>query len=538
MQFDFLNDFHIRMKKVGYFALLCKNTISKTSWTNYGFNNQLDSLNLIFAVLLFIMEQSLKEEVCTINDISLFIDDIMANNFKKPLNADECMELSDFVVNTVLCNNGEAMYVNGFDFEDSIYKEINIRYVSNKIEEVNEQRRTSYYLTDDGYNLLLSTLEIDNNMRLTIHEMIFKLHLEKASYDKAVDEVKTIFNLIRMQIQNINNAIDKIKNNPLSYTIEEYRNLLSNNFSSLSETREKFGQYKELVQTRINEIQENNIKLSDFEELDTKETENLNSLKTINSFLSQSMEEQQKLLNHHFDFKNIYSDELEEMAKMVLIKRININTEIYDKVLNDILKLQDFNIFFSPLFKPKSNKFYNINKSIQYQKVIKNLENEEDQIMVIDDEEFNSKKQEALRLKMLRYEKCVETLLDLAVKNKTITLSQIKEELADNNEKLNSLIPTVEIFREVIIEFLRNKAINVKELINEMDSIVSFNKSSDFQLNETILKIIESNKYFSKIKYIKSKKCNDVEKVIFNELTSENGLVKTVICSDIEIIIE
>ncbi|MDD4779861.1 MAG: hypothetical protein PHT02_04515 [Tissierellia bacterium] len=538
MKYDFLKDFDIRMKKIGYFVLLCKNTISKTSWTNYGFTNQLDSLNLIFSVLLFIMEQSLKEEICTIYDISLFLDDIMSNNFKKPISNDECIELSDFIVNTILCNNGEAMYINGFDYENSIYNEINIRYVSNKIEEVNEQRRTSYYLTDDGYNLLLSTLEIDNNMRLTIHEMIFKLHLEKASYDKAVDEVKTIFNLIRMQIQNINNAIDKIKNNPLSYTIEEYKNILNNNFNSLSDTREKFGQYKELVQLRIDEIQENNIELSDFEELDSKELDNLNSLKTINTYLSQSMEEQQKLLNHHFDFKNIYSTELEEMAKMVLIKRININTEIYDKILNDVTNLEDMNLFFSPLFKPKLNKYYNINKSIQYQKAIKNLNNEEDEIIVIDDEEFNRKKEEELKRKILNYEKCVETIINIVVEHREITLSQIREELTNNKEKLNDLIPTIEVFREVIIEFLKSKIINVKELIDEMESIVSFNKSSDFQLNEIILKIIEENKYLSKIKYIKVNKCEDLEKVSFNELKSENGFVKTVLCSDLKFIIE
>lgn len=538
MQYEFLKDFDVRMKKIGYFSLICKNTMSKTSWSNYGFDSQLDSLNLIFAVLLFIMEQSLKEEVCTIDDISLFIDDIMSNNYKKPLSHDECSELSDFVINTILCNNGEAMYINGFDFEESNYKEINIRYVSNKIEEVNDQRRTSYYLTDDGYNLVLSTLEIDNNMRLTIHEMIFKLHLEKASYDKAVDEIKTIFNLIRMQIQNINNAIDKIKNNPLSYTIEEYKNLLNNNFNSLSDTREKFGQYKELVQMRIDEIQENNIELSDFNEFDSKELENLNSLRTINSYLSQSLEEQQKLLNHHFDFKNIFSQELEEMAKMVLIKRVNINIDIYDKVLNDITKLEDMNIFFSPLFRPKVNKKYNINKSIQYQKVIRNNENEENEIMIIDDEEYNRKKEEELRQKLISYEKCVASILEATIKCKSITLSKIKEDIAEDSDKLSSLIPTVEIFREVIIEFLKSKTINVKELINESESIVSFNKSSEFQLNETILKIIEESKKLSKIRFISVLKCDEAEKVMFHELKSENGLVKTVVCSDIEFKIE
>lgn len=68
---------------------------------------------------------------------------------------------------------------------------MNISYVSNEIVYLDSDvKRTSYRLTEDGYNLLLSTLEIENNMKLTIHEMIFKMHLEKQSYDKAVDEIK------------------------------------------------------------------------------------------------------------------------------------------------------------------------------------------------------------------------------------------------------------------------------------------------------------------------------------------------------------
>ena len=537
MQYDFLKDFEIRMKKVGYFALISKNTIAKTSWDKYGFTAQLDSLNLIFAVLLFIMEQSLKEEVCTLDDIALFLDDILVNSFKNPLSHEECSELSDFVVNTILCNNGEVMYLNGFDFKDSKYTEINIRYISNKIEEVDGKRRTSYYLTDDGYNLLLSTLEIDSNMRLTIHEMIFRLHLEKASYDKAVNEIKTIFNIIRIQIQNINNAIDKIKNNPLSYTVEEYKNLLNNNFNSLAETRDKFIQYKILINTRINEIQENNIEIDELKELDGKELENLNSLRIINSYLSQSIDEQQKLLNHHFDLKSIFSRELEEMAKMVLIKRVNINNDIYEHILDDVSKLENMNIFLSPLFKPGLNKHYNINKAVQYQKVIKSNNDEEDTV-IIDDEEFNRRKEEEIRRKLLLYESCVAFILTEAAENKEVTLSQIRDKISEDAEKINELIPTVEIFREVVIELLKSKTINVRELTEEINSVVSYNKSSDFQLNETILNVIRERKKLSKIKCIHVNKCDSREKVVFHELKSERGIVKTVKCTDLKIKLE
>ena len=90
----------------------------------------------------------------------------------------------------ILSNKGRAMYFDGYDFEENDYHIMHISYVANRIVYLDQEvRRTSYYLTDDGYNLILSTLEIENNMKLTIHEMIFQMHLEKQSYDKAVDEI-------------------------------------------------------------------------------------------------------------------------------------------------------------------------------------------------------------------------------------------------------------------------------------------------------------------------------------------------------------
>ena len=73
-------------------------------------------------------------------------------------------------------------------------KDINIRYIDNKVVYLESGvRRTSYYLTDEGYNMLLATMEMENNLKLSVHEMLFKLHLEKADYNRAVDDIKNIF---------------------------------------------------------------------------------------------------------------------------------------------------------------------------------------------------------------------------------------------------------------------------------------------------------------------------------------------------------
>ena len=211
------------MKHVGMYAVLMQNSIQRTTWKQFGFLKTDEQINVIFAVMLYIMEQSLKEENCTMDDIGAYIDTINVQHFEKNMTYEECRRLGDFIVNVILSNEGKVMYFDGFDFESNAYHIMHISYVANKIVYIDQElKRTSYYLTDDGYNLLLSTLEIENNMKLTIHEMIFQMHLEKQSYDKAVDEIKNVFNLMRIQLQKIQEAVGKIRRNALNYSVKDY----------------------------------------------------------------------------------------------------------------------------------------------------------------------------------------------------------------------------------------------------------------------------------------------------------------------------
>ncbi len=198
MQFEFLKHFPRRMKNVGLYAVLVQNSIQKATWKKYKFQTMDEQFNMIFTVLLYIMEQSLREERCTMDDIGAYIDTINMQYFQKPMDFEDCRALGDFIVNVILSNEGKVMHFSGFHFEQKAYQEMNISYVANRVVYSEQDvKRTSYYLTDDGYNLLLSTLEIENNMKLTIHEMIFQMHLEKQNYDKAVDEIKNVFRKFR-----------------------------------------------------------------------------------------------------------------------------------------------------------------------------------------------------------------------------------------------------------------------------------------------------------------------------------------------------
>lgn len=534
MNLDFLKNFDVRMKKVGIYTLIDYNSMFKNTWKSYGFEETYEYINLIYAVLLFIMEQSLKDEVCTIDDIASFIDELNTKFFGKSLTYEQCKNLGDFIANTILCDEGRAMYFKGYDFDEKQYKDIHISYVNNKIVYINDTvRRASYYLTDDGYSLLLGTLEVEDNMKLTIQEMIFKLHLQKADYSRAVDDIKNIFNQSRRQIQKIEEGIRRIRENVLNFSSEEYGNILDENMNIIKDQRSKFRIHKEHVKEKIEEFYDEGI---DIEKLDNENMDKLNNLGIINDYLSRVIGEQQKILNIHFDFKHAYSEALTGMTAMAAIKRINFGNDVYEPVLNDISKLAALDKILRSLYLSKPKKYYNINKSTQYQRIIKVKDEDIDEEISLDEDTFLKEKEREKKEKMQKYRGVLVALFDFLIVSETkkITLNDIVIYIKDNRDKKILLVPSVEIFREVMIELIKENRISIEELKKEAKNSIEDDNLDVFQLNKAVLELVNSDKRYSKIKTIDIDKVNDNMPVKIYDVKAENGYIKTVICSNIE----
>ncbi len=530
MQYDFLKNFPKRMKHVGMYVLLIQNSIQKTTWKQYGFMKVDEQINIIFSVVLYIMEQSLKEENCTLDDIGSYIDTINMQHFYKKLSYDECRQLGDFIVNVILSNEGKAMYFDTFDYETNAYHITNISYVANRIVYIDgELKRTSYYLTDDGYNLILSTLEIENNMKLTIHEMIFQMHLEKQSYDKAVDEIKNVFNLMRIQLQKIQEAISQIRRNALNYSVKDYKEILEENLETISDTKQKFNNYREMVKSRAKELEEENINVK---RLNERDEEKLNNLREIETYLNRTIDEHQRILNSHFDLKMVYTDELEALSQMSMISRFSIGRDLYEKVLEKPDALDNIDYFLRPLFNRDVVKTYNINKTFELQKTVKKKE-EEDSVEVIDfdEDDWYEQREKERAEKLLQYEKSLSYLLEAADCEMGVELSQIKE-ISIKDGLTDILIPTLEIFREIMIELIKNQVIDIIELKKERSEYIK-DASLDFQLNEMILQILDKLPQNENVVRIETYRTNNDEKIVFEDVMSEEGKRKNIICSNV-----
>ena len=94
----------------------------------------------------------------------------------------------------------------------------------------------------------------------------------------------------------------------------------------------------------------------------------------------------------------------------------------------------------------------------------------------------NRRKKRKEKLKC--YENSLGFLIEQTVETGEISLLEIQS----RQENLNQLIPNVEIFKEIMVELIRNKEIDMDALKRERSEFIQ-DQTSDFQLNEMLLQL-------------------------------------------------
>lgn len=528
MQYDFLKAFPKRMKCVGLHTMLQANSSQKSIWRQMDFEGLAEQMNMIFSVLLFIMEQSLKEEICTMDNIAAFIDSINGQYYKKSLGSDDCYALGDFIVNVVLSNEGKPMYFGAYNYEEEKNEDLHISYVNNRIVyDEQDVRRTSYFLTDDGYNLLLGTLEVESNLKLSVQEIIFSLHLQKQSYDRALDDVKNIFNLMRIQLQKIQGAMLRIRRNALEYSVAEYKQLLQENLETIDKTKVKFVGYRNQVQQRVKELEEQNINIH---ALSVDDTAKLENLREIDQYLGRAIDEYQRILNSHFDLKRVYEVELDKLTELALVQRFNLRTELYEKILQQPECLEELAIFFSPLFNQNPDKAVNLNSFLEPQRVRALEDWDEEAVETYDAEEWEKEQRRIIAEKLARYENSLTVIMKHVVEHRELQLSALIKEL-DGDERA-ALVPTIGIFKEIMVELLKVKELDMVSLRAERAEFIQ-EEAHDFHLLGMLLEILDKNPKWQWLTKLQIQRLYEAKPVLLRELDEVSGLLKNIRCSDV-----
>ena len=93
----------------------------------------------------------------------------------------------------------------------------------------------------------------------------------------------------------------KIRQNALLYSVDDYKRW-SNKINHYRRNKRKVFRLSRNIKRRMQELEEKDITI---QKLADDERQNLGHLKTIESYLNQALDEHQRILNSHFDLKNL-----------------------------------------------------------------------------------------------------------------------------------------------------------------------------------------------------------------------------------------
>ena len=122
-------------------------------------------------------------------------------------------------------------------------------------------------------------------------------------------------------------------------------------------------------------------------------------------------------------------------------------------------------------------------------------------------------------------------ILEHMITEGSISLSVLKAGIEEEEKQV--LFPSLEIFREIMIELLSAGELDISKLKKERSEFL-METPENFQLNQMVLDIIEENNW-SHIKKIHILRAEQGQQVCFEQVKNEQGKYKNIRCSDVEL---
>ncbi|HZK25077.1 MAG TPA: hypothetical protein VFC74_06785 [Oscillospiraceae bacterium] len=525
--YDFLNNFHKRMEKLSYSFLIDSKVSTLTTFKDYF--TSLELINLVYSLMCFVLDRSLKDEECTLNRMTVLLAELAANYYDRVLTEDEAHEITRFIVYKILRNDGKPFVFTTIDYNSGEKKAFDFHLLQQKTSKADKNKST-FMLTQEGYRLLLGALEVDEKTQIDINQIILELSLKKKNFSQGLLAVENLSNLITAQINVLNNFIYQTRENIFSIEQKAFEDNFLKNIAVLREQNKKFDELKEIIiieEERLAKTQG---------EITQENYDSLKQLARIKEFLTAISFKAGELINRHFYFKEEYLRALEESGYYYSHKRINLKEDLIKPIERDASKLGRVYELFNPLFNSSVPKKFNINYMFNEQKLY--LRDDDDDDVLISDEPGQDLELVMRQKNKEDYRGIISSLFSFLVNNNDTDLkSMINYYEHSSQDDYHQLVPSVRKFSEVFIELLRIGSIEIGEMLREQERTYD-NEEIEFDLRSLLVDEINAKHRLLTCNLLTFSRSAERERVTVSEQkTAEPGAdfitVETLSCPNI-----
>jgi hypothetical protein len=318
-------------------------------------DQEMDSL--IMAVLVFAMEETLSENRdCTLVKISQFLDRLITN-VKPDFPQERLRDLTEYIVKTVLKNDGEPRYYTLLHPEKG-FQRVRVDFLADSKEEMPASIRIHYQLTDQAYDFLFRTKEVDSELRFTMEELKLRELIRRKNYGEAIRQSAGLVQMIRQKKRELQQFLDRVRDNVLTVDVGEFETLYRSTFDLLDDEYGTMREIRDMLHLAYVHLQE---QMTMHDMLDKEMAKALAEVERIRRNLDMAVAEQQTMILERYTVSELYGDVMKEAFSRRILNRFDMGKEILKPMMRmDATAMKKVGRLLNPLFLPEPSKWLGV----------------------------------------------------------------------------------------------------------------------------------------------------------------------------------
>ena len=284
--------------------------------------------NLIVAVLVFIKERTLAgEQSCTLTDIADFLDELTR------VLPDDCeiesTQLARFIVVDVLQKGGVLTNYTVFYSDKESFEPSPVRLI--------EEERGSYHLTDDAFDFLFRSKEIESELDYSVTRFRMAEYMKRDNYAEALDQSRELVSKIRSMKVSMDDFMRRCRENIAKISVDQYdtivgrvRNLLESEYKELRDIQQSARERAE----RLAKARQSGVSDDDY-------IKHRKALNEIIRNIQLTIEEQRGLINKKLSLSEAFRSILDDSYAMSRYERLNFDEDILSLLRRGQIPLGD-----------------------------------------------------------------------------------------------------------------------------------------------------------------------------------------------------
>lgn len=489
----FLEGFEKRMQIVAIVESIVNRRNKNTEIEKLFKENQFE--NVVFSVLVFIMEKTLSEDSeCNIKAISGFLLSILPNYYDIKISTDMATQIAEYIIKNVLQNEGLPVYFPVMKYASEKWEQMRVKLIDDKVAEINDTYSITYVLTDQGYDFLFRTKEVDQEISFSVEEFKLRELIKRKNYKKALQQSINLIQMVRQKKKDIQQFMLKVRENIYEVDISKFEDLINSTYDLLSEEYQVLGEIMGMVKLSEQRLHEE-YRLSGKLGEDIRKAQK--EISQIRGNLSTTLSEQRDLILSRQSLSKIYVETIKEAFSYTLEKRFDFEEEI----LHKLEKCTDDSIsrlwqMVNSLFLPNVYRHLNVGLLYEPQGMLKLDDREHSNAIEQDEMDEDKEKLRVIKINNI-YVEIIKKLISITIKSGgQIRFSQFIDCIREDPELLDNLTEDRLVFTTVL-KLYDMGIIDVGKWKAEQEDVV-MNVTEEFNLEYCLAMIREQDEHLYK----------------------------------------